>query len=133
MNATTLSLDVVRHELDSTLAALAEEVRERIPNLQYQSHHGGNESFPWWVVARFSNPADPRKVIDITIECRSLEPELRFEADFAREDGTVLHDFVSGAACPRSGSGSDPRLEEALQELKAFLREHVECLSKELS
>jgi hypothetical protein len=134
MKASPLSDTAAQQQLDAVLTQLAEQVRRRVPGVQCRIQHGANDHFPWWVVARFSNPADDGKIVDISLECRSAGPTLAIQADLAREDGTVLQEFPEHDTSPLPVNGAtSPSPAETLRGLESFLLQQVDCLSAELA
>jgi hypothetical protein len=134
MSATSLASDRTGQQLDAVLDRLTTQVRLRIPDLHCRVHHGANDHYAWWVVARLSNPGDESKIVDISIECRSPESGIDIHVDLAREDGTVLREL------PADGLGVPPRtcvngvlLSDAIRHVEDFLLGQVECLVGELS
>ena len=134
MKATPLSGVSAQQQLEAVLTRLAEQVRRRVPGIECRIHHGSNDHFPWWVVARFSNPVDDSKIVDISLECRSADPTLAIQADLAREDGTVLQEFLGHDTSPLPvNRANGPAPAEAFQSLESFLLQQVDCLSAELA
>ncbi len=134
MNVRSVTNDAPQEQLDAALDRLTEQVRARIPGVQCRIHHGANDHFAWWVTARLSNRADESKIVDVSIECRSAQPQLAIHADLAREDGTVLHEFARKQLEGEPTAGTDRvPLHEALRGIESFLLGQVECLVAELS
>ena len=134
MSASSLADNVVQQRLDAVLQRLTEQVRFRIPNVQCRIHHRSNDHFAWWVVARLSNPSDENKIVDISIECKSMESQMNIHADLAREDGTVLQEFVGvETGVQHAANNNGAVLEDALREVERFLLEQERCLIGQLA
>lgn len=134
MKATSQASDRTGQQLDGILDRLTAQVRLRIPALHCRIHHGGNDHFAWWVVARLSNPSDESKIVDVSIECRSAESRWDIGADLAREDGTVLQAWAAeGAGVERRAGANGVPSADALRSIENFLLRQVECLVGELS
>ncbi len=122
-----------RQRLDQALEQLAAEVKQQVPALRYSIQHGGNDSFPWWVVARFVNGANETRVVDVPIDCRGTPHVWSVRADVTREDGFVLKELP---ALPLNGLLHDERapgsVEDVLRPLEGFLIRQAQCISEEL-
>jgi hypothetical protein len=120
----------IRECVEQALQQLAAGVQQSVPSLRLTVQHGQNESFAWWVVARFANAADEQKIVDVSIDCRGTPAAWKIHADVAREDGLVLEEFAPA---------SSDRPEEAanvasvLAQLKGFLSQQVACITRELT
>lgn len=134
MSATSQARDRTAQQLDVILDRLTAQVRLRMPDVQCRIHHGANDHFAWWVVARLSNPNNESKIIDVSIECRSTESGWGARADLAREDGTVLQELPAEGLEALPKPGIDAVLPaDAMRRVESFLLGNVECLVAELA
>ncbi|MCI0681891.1 MAG: hypothetical protein L0Y71_07280 [Gemmataceae bacterium] len=124
MSTTPLVANPAQTQVEEVLQRLAAQVRASVPGVQCRIHHGSNDAFAWWVVARFSNPKDEHQV-DVSVECRTNGPQCLIAADVAREDGTVLHELTKSVESDACGS-------ELHGSTAAFLFEQVGCIIAEL-
>src|SRR5437899_12757056 len=116
MKATTFSSITARQHLDAVFTALTDKIQRQVPGAECRIHAGSNDHFAWWVVARYSNPADERKIVDVSVECRRAGSAQAIQADLAREDGTVLQEFPGdGASSLSLDGGNGLALDQALQ------------------
>lgn len=123
--------NLLGNRLDPVLARMAAQVHEALPEAGYAVHHGGNERFPAWVVARFSNGD---KVVDVSVECQWRDARLEIRVDVARENGFVLQEYSTIlAAAPSEETLPGGRLEETLQQVESFLLQQVDGIRQELS
>lgn len=124
----------IQQRLDCVLEQLAAAVRQRVPSLRYAVQHGGNESFPWWVVARFTNGTDEAKAVDVSIDCQGTPQGWSIHADVAREDGLVLQELPAlTLALPDNGAPQASSTGGVIRQLDDFLVQQADCLAQELA
>jgi hypothetical protein len=130
-----LSRSEIASRVERALKALAAQVQPSVPALRCTVEHGGNDSFPWWVVARFANGADESKVADVSIDCRGTPQDWTIRADLARANGRVVRE--SSALRPSAPANGAERLggldEDVMRQLEKFLSEQADCLRQELA
>ncbi len=130
---------VARSELatrvERALKELAAQVQRSVPAVRCTVQHGGNDSFPWWIVARFANGADESKVVDVSIECRGTSEDWTIRADLARENGWVIRESSAlSSSAPANGAERPGEPEEdGVKQLEVFLIEQADCLRQELT
>jgi hypothetical protein len=132
---TILSKVEISSRMELALKALAARVQPSVPAVRCTVQHGGNDSFPWWVVARFANGGDESRVIDVSIDFRGTPKEWTIRADLARENGKVVREpAVLGSIAPANGAERNGGSQEAaLRQLEDFLSEQADCLRQELA
>lgn len=134
MNTTAVPGCEVRQRMDDALDQLAAQIKRSVPSLRYSVQHGGNECFPWWIVARFVHGADESRVVDISIDCKGTPQEWCIQADVARENGFVLRE--SPAFRPfQLANGEQPTgsVEGAVAQVEGFLLQQIDCMIQELT
>lgn len=120
--------DNVGEELGQALGLVAEQLRSTLPGVTLTSHHGENDHFPWWFVARLSNGA---KAVDVTVECQQRGAIVEVRADISRENGFVLQEAPPVIVPVEELNNA--RLAEELKPAQAFLLGHLESFRRELT
>jgi len=125
----------IASRVERVLKELAAQIQESVPALRYTVQHGGNDRFPWWIVARFANGADESKAVDVSIDCRGTPQDWTIRADLARENGWVLCESSAfRPSAPTNGAERPGALEQdVLKQLEDFLSEQADCLRRELA
>ena len=96
--------------VERALKELAAQVQCSVPAVRCTVQHGGNDNFPWWLVARFANGADESKVVDVSIECRGTSQDWTIRADLARENGWVIRESSAlSSSAPAEWGGTTRR------------------------
>jgi len=122
------------HRFDGVLEKMAQGIRRALPAATCAVHHGRNEDFPWWVVARFTYGEKEAKSVDVSVECQRRNGVLWLRADVARESGYVLSEFpASEQTLARAEESADSWLEERLKQIEEFLLNQVPAITRELT
>ena len=133
MAETTFASPELWQRLDHGVEQLAKQVRRRIPSLHYSIQRGSNDSFPWWVVARFADGTDQSKLVDVSIDCQGTSREWTIHADIAREDGLVLEELSPiESTHGMNGMQLVSPMESLVHDLEAFLSQQAERIVQEL-
>jgi len=113
---------------------MAESIRRALPAATCAVHHGRNEDFPWWVVARFTHGAQEAKSVDVSIECQRRNGLVWLRADVARETGYVLSESpVTEHTLAGDEESAGCGLEERLKQIEEFLLNQVPTITRELT
>ena len=119
---------------DLVLEKMAEEVRRVLPAATCAIHHGHNDDFPWWVVARFTDGDKVARSVDVSIECQRRNGALRLRADVACERGYVLSEFpASEYTLAGDEKSAGHWLHERLKQIEEFLLEQVPTITREIT
>src|SRR4051812_39619032 len=112
---------------------MARQLKQSHPSLTCMIHHGRNETFTWWVVARFSYGPGEAQVLDVSVECRRRDSSLQVQADVATESGLVLDEVSLPSASGTETNGAEGTLSgETLERIEHFLKGQVEGMRQQL-
>jgi hypothetical protein len=134
MSTTASAESQVKQRLELVLQNMAERIRVVCPTVTCAIHHGQNEDFPWWVVARFGYPEAEAKSLDVSVECHRRDGVLQLRADIARENGYVLSEFSAvEPARTQDEQTADAWFEERLKQIEGFLLQQIPTITRELA
>jgi hypothetical protein len=134
MNTTAWAELQAGQRLELVLQNMAERIRVVYPSVTCAIHHGQNEDFPWWVVARFVYPGAESHSVDVSVECQRRDGVLQLRADIARENGYVLSEFSAVERTrTQDGQATGAWFEERLKQIEEFLLQQIPTIRGELT
>lgn len=112
--------------LNAEFERLAESTKHSVPELIWSSGRADNEAFPFRAYATFKGPS---KVVDLSVDCKSVERCLRIDADIAEENGLILAEFPTvEVPLDLTERETEERIRRAIEEIEGFFRRNLHLI-----